>query len=1402
MNKTTLSLALTAALLSNAMGTVYLKPLATDEERAIIDGASWATAYTDIGAAIAAATTDGSAIYAAQGVYIVNATITPSGSFSLFGGFPGLSDDETLADRDTERYQTIVTGDQTLNDKWKHVVPTLGQYKAVSTALSDTVIQNGRITLPADFSADYDVFFGEVAGTDTANGFKFSTSGATVVLDGVWFSGFIASGNFGSLCTVSSGSLTMNDCRVVGMKGGTRGVVFASGGTGIFTNTKFLYSTGSENIAIRAATTSLTVSNCVFKCLYRSGANTCGMAFYAQNSAVARDCEFCRILDVTTADGGGYGGMSVISGGDSGTPSFVRCVITNNLGMSSGKYGTPLIARAQLIKDCLIANNRYEVKPRADTGYALIGYASAAKNTYTLCDGTVFRGNVVTAPQTVATSGAFYLGIIGPGLTSSSAGQRFGVVNCVFDSNTVSSVTSDALSPGLCRGPFVTDTGSGSKAQLGVANCTFTGPADGPADIAQYGASYSRDLPVVNCVFTVTGGDVASGRIHAEKPSAVKLLSCTVKNNADAGEGFGTRENLETDDVPLDADYRPLAMTPGLRETADISTNAVVSSGASKFGYRAYGASSWLPLLSVLENVSASAMTKPIGDRFGTSRPFGAFTRGTVQALPPAAETGCTLTIRRSPLLSGTLAGAPNAQSVATGAAISPVTAVPSSADIVFAGWYGTNDVLYSAANPLEIQALTSNLVLVAKFESPRVRLTFDLGAYGVFTANNSPTITVEAGYLDPFPAIPAYSLYPDLHATGWDAMPDAVPRDNATYSIHCVPTSLRTIYVVPEAEAPALQDGTSWATAYTNLATAVADAGSYRGQVLVKTGVYKLFDSIILLPNVAIRGGYAGTEAATDAPDPDAHPVVITGDVNGDDYWLVNGAATAAANRTAIFDGLSYNPPNPTGADHYWISGGNCSDNTGLAFVHTDNAATNISLSGLTIALFARSGFKSSTSSGSGVSFDNCRFIGCNASRIGNDGSSSDYDIGAVNVSGTDVSFSRCVFEGSFWAFRIAGATAVTNHFRDCAFNSNGGSAKACAIRTAGLGVLDMERCRFHRNCSGDEKHESAACLVLGASGLSTFRDCVFEDNRCRSLTGYGAHGLILAYGGNSLFERCSFIGNDMTQSSFYTAAGLIFCGYSSSDSTHLVRDCYFAGNKVNATSSDSVWGSILCSRQGRWTFLNCSFEDNTNAVSRGACSLFNLDTDNTSLALVNCSIRDSVFPNAENPAEIRVRSGAVSLAVINTAIGNESPGYSPFTLASTTSFGIANSTVANYAAPGCSGSNGFEYDVVAAQPVFRPRTCVGPGGLKAVGVGSQSALDGRPVWLVDTTLYYRDETANPSKPWRRANSNSSFAASVAGLDMADVPVSDAFGNARTARHYPRGPLNPNPPQTILFLQ
>jgi hypothetical protein len=75
----------------------------------------------------------------------------PGASIAIYGGFAGLSDDETPDDRDTDLYQTIFTGDKTLDDKWVHVEPRLGQYGVTSTTLTNTVIQNGRVVLPPAF---------------------------------------------------------------------------------------------------------------------------------------------------------------------------------------------------------------------------------------------------------------------------------------------------------------------------------------------------------------------------------------------------------------------------------------------------------------------------------------------------------------------------------------------------------------------------------------------------------------------------------------------------------------------------------------------------------------------------------------------------------------------------------------------------------------------------------------------------------------------------------------------------------------------------------------------------------------------------------------------------------------------------------------------------------------------------------------------------------------------------------------------------------------------------------------------------------------------------------------------------------------------------------------------------
>lgn len=146
---------------------VYLKPLGAGEERATQDGTSWATAYATPVDAIAAAGAAGRPVYAAEGVYVVNAQIKLEANFEIYGGFPGLSTDETLADRDIDRHQTVFVGDQTLDDVWIHLEPKRGEANYTSTTLTAKVIADGVVNLPA-YTGEFDTYIPSRVNNNTA----------------------------------------------------------------------------------------------------------------------------------------------------------------------------------------------------------------------------------------------------------------------------------------------------------------------------------------------------------------------------------------------------------------------------------------------------------------------------------------------------------------------------------------------------------------------------------------------------------------------------------------------------------------------------------------------------------------------------------------------------------------------------------------------------------------------------------------------------------------------------------------------------------------------------------------------------------------------------------------------------------------------------------------------------------------------------------------------------------------------------------------------------------------------------------------------------------------------------------------------------------------------------------
>ena len=93
------------------------------------------------------------------------------------------------------------------------------------------------------------------------------------------------------------------------------------------------------------------------------------------------------------------------------------------------------------------------------------------------------------------------------------------------------------------------------------------------------------------------------------------------------------------------------------------------------------------------------------------------------------------------------------------------------------------------------------------------------------------------------------------------------------------------------DADATGTGDGLSWANAMTSLDEALDSANSGFTlsviEVWVAEGTYQPVaqDSpFVVQRNIHVYGGFDGTETALDQRDPDAHPTILDGDLNGDD--------------------------------------------------------------------------------------------------------------------------------------------------------------------------------------------------------------------------------------------------------------------------------------------------------------------------------------------------------------------------------------------------------------------------------------------------------------------------------------------------------------------------------------
>ena len=203
------------AIFGNPLPPVFVKADATGDA----DGSTWRDAFTTIGAGVAAAIAQGGGeVRVAGGVYPVTAAIAITGAnaVSVLGGYPGLDEGETDADRDPDLHQVVITAETgTQVSTWNHFAPSADgtAYTATNTPLK--IVENGRVNLPdAYLAGEYDSFYPKRANNVSASAFNASGA-APFLLDGVWI---VARGSVFTVATACT-SFIVRDCRIVGCNG-------------------------------------------------------------------------------------------------------------------------------------------------------------------------------------------------------------------------------------------------------------------------------------------------------------------------------------------------------------------------------------------------------------------------------------------------------------------------------------------------------------------------------------------------------------------------------------------------------------------------------------------------------------------------------------------------------------------------------------------------------------------------------------------------------------------------------------------------------------------------------------------------------------------------------------------------------------------------------------------------------------------------------------------------------------------------------------------------------------------------------------------------------------------------------------------------------------------------------
>lgn len=613
------------------------------------------------------------------------------------------------------------------------------------------------------------------------------------------------------------------------------------------------------------------------------------------------------------------------------------------------------------------------------------------------------------------------------------------------------------------------------------------------------------------------------------------------------------------------------------------------------------------------------------------------------------------------------------------------------------------------------------------------------------------------------------------------------------------------------KADATGLNDGTSWANAFTNAHDAVAAAIEGDGIVYAAGGKYVCTNKFTVARDIAIYGGFAGaSESETlDDRDPVAHPTVFTGDVNGDDKWSYRlEGATKDVTGGFVWDGLTFNPP-PENC-RYCSASQNTGDNTMKFLLST---AGNVTFDGIVLTGFSKTGASDDGTvriNAGNVTLINCRFLGMSGAEGTRKANTLRVLKGAVKIVG-------CDFIGNKAGAYVNSASTDVNVIVDCVFAANQGRGGSVPGIMLYVGQTYMTNCLFSGGYIAESSSYGSAAAFLVGSGSLSARDVKVVRNE-------GAGNALYTCGlsGAGTLENCLFASNRITTTATDNVAGCI-----RTEAALLVKDSLFLDNsvKVSGTPGKTMpsgrCGSVMMVYNNYSTLLNCTVKGNSltgaTNVSYPEAGTFAFGPPNGNvstyfaqgaLAIANCVIVDNVV-DANGAAEFAfngIANGDSNFGIANSIVRNTASGYRPFSHPDGVVPCVVNSCLSGYSSDDYTiGSTGAYienvYDVNDAwlMPVMTTKDGYEPQ--LSQQARSPLARKGRPVFLKDSSVYIYWTSSSTTKPWYKLGTKLSKAAALSGFTKDGPYAADAFGADRKAKSA-LGPLNTDPLGMLMLVR